>query len=96
MGVAEEINMVNKDFPHYLTEKCFKKHWCLAVSHGPGGFRKRREACRIHVHLSWYLTDFMVLSYGQKTPDDFYCSVNGMFCLISGLHSARGVFINRG
>ena len=39
----------------------------FAVSWGSGGFRELREACRNHFYLSWYLSDFLVPSYGQKT-----------------------------
>ena len=34
---------------------------------GPGGFKKVREAGRIHLHLSSSRSDFMVPSYDQKT-----------------------------
>ena len=37
------------------------------VSQGPEGFRDVGDACTIHVHLFWYLSDVMVTSYGQKT-----------------------------
>ena len=33
------------------------KHIILAVSLGPGGFRERRETCRISFQPSWYLSD---------------------------------------
>ena len=33
---------------------------------GPGGFKELREACGIRVHLSWYLSVFLVPSYDQK------------------------------
>ena len=36
------------------------------VSKGLGGFRKLRKACRIHVYLSWYLSDFTIPSYRQQ------------------------------
>ena len=42
------------------------KHRCLAFYRGPGRFRKLWEACRKHFHLSWYLSDPVVTSYGQK------------------------------
>ena len=35
----------------------------------PGGFEKLWGAGRIHFHHSWYLSDFMVPSYGQT----IYC-----------------------
>ena len=38
----------------------------LAVSRRPRGFRELREACRIHFHLSWYLSDSKVPTYGPK------------------------------
>ena len=38
----------------------------LANSRGPGGFRKLREAYRIHFHRSWYLLVPGVTSYSQK------------------------------
>ena len=31
-----------------------------------GGFRELRQACRIHFHISWYLFDKMMPSYGPK------------------------------
>jgi len=43
---------------------------CFAVSRGHGGFRKLWEARRIYVRLSWYLSNFMVLRYGQKKTGD--------------------------
>ena len=36
-------------------------------SRGPGGFRELREAGRNHFHLSRYLSDTVVTSYGQKS-----------------------------
>ena len=34
---------------------------------GPGGIRDLQEACRIHFHISCYLSHFMVPTCGQKT-----------------------------
>ena len=36
------------------------------LSRAAGGFRKVRGAGRIHFHLSWYLSDFMVPSYDKN------------------------------
>ena len=45
----------------------------LAFSRGPGGFRELREAGMNHFHLSWYLSDTVVTSYGQKSSwGDFF------------------------
>ena len=44
------------------------KYRFLAVLRGPGGFRELREAGRIHFHLSWYLSDYVVTSYDQNPP----------------------------
>ena len=50
---------------------CFEqhvlKHSCSAASGGLAGFRELHEACRIQIHLSWYLSDFVVPNYGQQT-----------------------------
>ena len=42
------------------------KYTFLAFPRGPGGFRKLREACKNHFHLSWYLSGAVVTSYSQK------------------------------
>jgi len=44
----------------------------LFCSRGPGGFRKVLEAARSHFHLSWYLSDAVVTSYGQKLLGDLF------------------------
>ena len=49
-----------------------------AFSRGPGGFRELREAGRKHFHLSWYLSDTVVTSYGQKSWGGTFSSVYGM------------------
>ena len=49
------------------------------VFKGPGGFRKLLEACRIHFHLFWYLSDFMVPSYDQKIQQLNNKKSNGCF-----------------
>ena len=50
-----------------------QKLWFLAFPGGPGGFRELREAGRNHFHLSWYLFEPGVTSYGQKTSwGDFF------------------------
>ena len=38
----------------------------LTVARRPGGFRKLWEACRIHLHLSWHLSDFVVQSDSKR------------------------------
>ena len=67
------------------------------VFQGPGGFRRVREACRIHFHLSWYLSDSTVPSYDQKPWG------KGIFSFIAGItrnptmrnrDSRRLVFLN--
>ncbi len=34
----------------------------------PSRFRELREAGKDHFHLSWYLSDAVVTSYGPKSP----------------------------
>ena len=49
------------------------KYRFLVYFHGPGGFRELREAYRNHFHRSWYLSDAVVTSYGQKPSwGDFF------------------------
>ena len=49
-----------------LNIRFFIYKYVLAFPRGPGGFRKLREACRNHFHLSWYLSDAVVTRYCQK------------------------------
>ena len=42
------------------------KHWWLAFSGGPEGFRELRGACWSHFHLSWYPSDAVVPNCSQK------------------------------
>ena len=51
----------------------------LPFPRGPGGFRELREAGRIHFHLSWYLSDYVVTSYDQKPWGDFVVTVHGIY-----------------
>ena len=55
MKTLEILNLIMFGFPEVLG--------------GPGGSRRLRDACRINFHLSWYLIDFMVPSYDQKTGE---------------------------
>ena len=57
----------------YITCRVLKLRF-LALSRGPGGFRELREAGRNHFHLSWYLSDTGVTSYGQKPWGGFFSS----------------------
>ena len=50
----------------------------MAFSRGPGGFRELREAGRIHFHLSWYLSDYVVTSYDQKPGGGIFFTVHGI------------------
>ena len=56
--------------PEFLNPKFPKKKKkqtrLSAFSWGPGGFRELQEAGRNHFHLSWYLSDAVVTSYGQN------------------------------
>jgi len=51
-----------------------KQVWGHVTSRGPGGFRKVWEAGRNHLHLSWYLSDAVVTSYGQELWGDVLLS----------------------
>jgi len=51
---------------------------------GPGGFREFREAGRNHFHLSWYLSDAVVTSYGKKYKG-LHPWLTILFFLASGL-----------
>ena len=44
-------------------------------SRGPGGFRYVREAGRSQFHLSWYPSDAVVTSDGQKPWECFFYRV---------------------
>ena len=67
IGSFKGINKDNKDFfPNFYIKFRILKLRLLAFSRGPGGFRELREAGRNHFHLSWYLSDYVVTSYGQK------------------------------
>ena len=50
----------------------------VAFPRGPGGFRKLREACRNHFHLSRYLKMPRVTNYGQKLWGVTFSSLYGM------------------
>ena len=61
---------INKEINKYSFIVCINL-WLLynrflAFPPGPGGFRELREAYRNHFHLSWYLSEYVVTSYGQK------------------------------
>ena len=52
-----------------------QEHYCrdffgggvfFEVAEGPGGFRKVREAVRVHFQLISFNTDFMMPSYGKQ------------------------------
>ena len=60
----------------------FMKHCLGAFSRGPGGFRELREACGIHFHLSWYLSDAVVPSYGQKHWGHLFPSTVCIYCVV--------------
>ena len=48
------------------------KHQLFAFPRGPCGFRRLREACRSHFHLSWYLSDAVVTNHGPKPCGDLF------------------------
>ena len=73
IGPFKGINKEYKGlFPIFYIKCRVLKLRFLAFSRGPGGFRELREAGRNHFHLSWYLSDTVVTSYGQK-PSCFFC-----------------------
>ena len=51
----------------------------LAFPQGRGGFRELREAFRNRFHLSWYLSDAVVASYGQKHRGCLFTVYVGLF-----------------
>ena len=56
----------NGGFPYiFCIDLQVLKHSFLAFSQGLGGFREVRQAGRNHFHLSWYLSNAVVTSYGQ-------------------------------
>ena len=66
IGAKKGINRDNKDFVLIFSENVrVLYNRFLAFSRGPGGFRELREAGRIHFHLSWYLSDYVVTSYAH-------------------------------
>ena len=52
--------------PLLCTQTDYKSLFLFTTSLGRGGVWDLREASRIHFHLSFYLSDFVVPSYGQK------------------------------
>ena len=50
----------------------------MAYSQGPGGFRELREAYRKNFHRSWYLSDAVVTSYGQKPWGRIFFTEHGI------------------
>ena len=59
-------------FPIFYKTNRVLKLGSLAFPGGPGGFRELRGAGRKHFHLSWYLSDAAVTSYGQKPWRGFF------------------------
>ena len=53
-----------------------KGFWLSPVS---WRFRKLREACRNHFHLSWYLLVPGITSYSQKPWGGFFFTVHDMW-----------------
>ena len=76
-------NTSNLFFYSHCCEFRFVKYTCLMFSRRPGGFRDLWEACRNHFHLSWYFSDSVVPSYGQK-PWWFCFSIYGMANTVHG------------
>ena len=65
-GIEDLAQIIGWWMFHIFSYRCwFVKHTCLAFFRGSGGFRELREACRKHLHLSWYLSDTVVPSYGK-------------------------------
>ena len=89
----KRINRVNKDFFRNFSRN-FRvlKDWFLAVSQGPGGFRKVREAYRIHFHLSWYLSDSLVKSSDQKPWGNVFFSTMWSRNTLCAIPQGRGGF----
>ena len=65
-------------FPILFEQARVRNDGFLRISRGPGEFRKPREACWNHFQLSWYLSDAVVTSYGQKPWGDVYFTVDGI------------------
>ena len=65
---VQSVHGINRFVSFSLSTKAvlYLKHY-FAASWSPRGFRKLREACRIHFHRSWYFSDIVVPSYGQPT-----------------------------
>ena len=73
------INKANKEiFPNLSENVRGLKLRFLALSEGPGGFRKLREAGRNHFHLSWYLSVPGRTSYDQKPWGGTFSFVAGI------------------
>ena len=60
------ISKDGKRLPLLFLQTNGYRSYALTFFRVHGGFRERREAGRNHFHLSWYLSDSMVPSYGQK------------------------------
>lgn len=67
MGSSKGPMRITNTFPYllYLKDRILKSR-LLAFSPGAGGFRKLREACRNHFHLSCCLSGAVVTIYSQK------------------------------
>ena len=80
-GVNKEYK---ESFPIFSVKVRVLKLRFLAFYEGPGGFRELREAGRNHFHLSWYLSDNMVTSSGQKSSWGIFlpCTVEQYSCVL--------------
>ena len=63
-GMNKEYKVI---LPNLYRQIRVQKLRFLAFSRGCGGFRELRGPGRNHFHLSWYLSVFVVTSYGQKS-----------------------------
>ena len=65
IGPLQRIDRIDKEFPASFCKVCFE-NMCLAICQDPRVFGKLGQACWNHFHLSRYLSDFTVPSYGKK------------------------------
>ena len=61
----------------------FKTMCFVSISLRPESFRECRKAFRVGVHVSWYLSDFVLASYGQN--------ISGGGALLSGYSSKPNI-----
>ena len=66
-GAFGRYSIRDRDTRIIVFMRCSQNTSCFwyIVFCGLGGFWRLRKACRLHSHLSWYLSDFMVPIYGR-------------------------------